>query len=126
MAEEAITLCVDPLDRSGMGGLSIVTRLAIRTTMLASLGVLALPLAFEMAVDGGLTPFVYALVLVYTGFILASFVYPTWVVHRKADELRNEKLDRRRRAIEQLRRRAEAASDPVPAETEDVALRLEI
>lgn len=87
------TLSIDPYHPDGLGGLSSVGYFAIRTTVLLSTGALLLPFAFQLAAG---TPFeepIYLAVACYVGVIAGSFAYPTWLVNRRADEVRVEHLD---------------------------------
>ena len=116
-------LRIDPYHPDRLGGLSAVGYFAIRTTLLLSSGALLLPLAFELAAG---TPFqapIYAAVVVYIGVIVASFVYPTWLVNRTAHHVRVKRLDDLGGEINALQRQLENARDHDVA---DVSTQLEL
>ncbi|MHB9286462.1 hypothetical protein ACKVMT_05425 [Halobacteriales archaeon Cl-PHB] len=126
-----LELDIDPLHPDGLGGLSAVGYLAIWTTMLISVGSLTLPLAFLLGVEGGYSVLVYLAVGLYVVVIAVSFVYPTVYVNRRAQEIREAELERRRTKIRQLQAQAAdvAQGDDVVDETatmDEVAKRLEI
>lgn len=120
------TLRVDPLHPDGLGGLSSVGYYAIQTTALASAGALLLPLGFEVARRGELGVLVYLSVAVYLGFIVAVFAYPTGLIHRRAQQIRDETLSRLRDEIqetEQRLRTTECADDEIALQLERQRLR---
>lgn len=126
-----LELQVDPLHPDGLGGLSSVGNLAIWTTMLISLGSLTLPLAFLLGNDGGYAVLVYLAVGVYVAVIAVSFLYPTVYVNRRAQEIQEAELERRRAAIRRLQSQSTdlARADGDAGETatiDEVAKRLEI
>lgn len=90
---ERVAFRIDPLDPDGLGGLSAVGYFAIWTTLLASVGSLLFPLAFEIAAHGGFEPLVYVAIAVYVLFMLVAFVYPTLKINRRAQDLRETILD---------------------------------
>lgn len=110
-------IAIDPLHPDGLGGVSVVGRLSIRTTTLFSVGALLLPTLFDFAASVGpaATAVVYAMTAAYTLAILASFLYPTVVVYRRGDEIRSEVLDDLRRQYRTLKR--EAGEPVVGADT---------
>jgi len=126
-----LDLEIDPLHPDGLGGLSAVGHLAIRTTMLVSLGSLALPLALMFGIDGGYGTLVYFAVGIYIAVIAVSFAYPTVYVNRRAQEIVEAELER---TSEQIRRLQADAADLASAEgaseqgatMDEVAKRLEI
>ena len=125
-----LDLEIDPLQPDGLGGLSSVGYLAIWTTMLISLGSLTLPLAFILGAEGGYTSLVYLAVGLYVVVIAVSFVYPTVSVNRRAQEIRERELERRRSKIRRLQAQAEDLDAGEPrgeaATMSAVATRLEI
>lgn len=98
---------IDPLHPDGLGGLSSVGYLAIWTTMLISIGSLTLPLAFLLGTKGGYRLLIYLAVGVYLVVIVVSFLYPTVYVNRRAQEIRETELERRRAKIRRLQAQAE-------------------
>lgn len=127
----SVDLRIDPLHPDGLGGLGAFGFLAIRTTLMTSLGALLLPMGFEMAAGQGLEWLVGTAILLYTLFIAGTFVYPTLRVHRVADELRERSLDRLREEIHGLpgqlspvERPSDAGSDDV--DNRELAVQLEI
>lgn len=123
-------LNIDPLAPDGLGGLSNVGTLAIWTTMLISLGSLALPLAFILAARGGYQSLVYAAVGLYIFVIALSFAYPTIYINRRAQAIREDELEKRRVKIRRLQQKSndvEAVADgDENASMDDMATRLEI
>jgi len=97
-----LELTIDPLHYDGLGGLSTIGYFSIRATLMNSLGSFALPLAFAIAARGGYRSLVYAAVVVYIGFIILSFVYPTIYVNRRAQEVRDKVLQEKREKIQTL------------------------
>jgi heme exporter protein D len=123
-----LDLQIDPLHPDGLGGLSMIGHLAIWTTMLISLGSLALPLAFLLGTEGGYRAVVYLAVGVYIVVIAVSFAYPTVYVNRRAGEIQERELEKRREKIRQLQTQA-ANLEETDGETgtiDEVATRLEI
>jgi len=98
-----LKLTIDPLHYDGLGGLSTIGYFSIRATLMNSIGSFALPLAFAIAARGGYQSFVYAAVVVYIGFIILSFAYPTIYVNRRAQEVRDRILQEKRGKIQELR-----------------------
>ena len=92
-----LNLEVDPLHPDGLGGLSTIGYFAIRTTLTFSTGSLLLPLAFVFVRGNAPAWLVYLIVAGFTGAIAVSFVYPTWLINRKAQEERDRQLDQLRR-----------------------------
>lgn len=98
-----LELEIDPLHPDQLGGLSNIGTFAIRTTMMNSIGALALPLAFTLAGSGGYESVIYAVVVIYMGAILFSFLYPTIYVNRRAEDIREAELEERRERIHEIR-----------------------
>ncbi|WP_136717426.1 hypothetical protein [Halorientalis salina] len=126
-----LDLEIDPLHPDGLGGLSAVGYLAIRTTMLISLGSLALPLALMFGIGGGFGTLVYLAVGVYVAVIAVSFVYPTVYVNRRAQAIVEAELERTSAKIKRLRTEAAELAEADGAAEEaatmdEVAKRLEI
>lgn len=124
---------IDPLHPDGLGGLGAFGFLAIRTTLMTSLGALLLPMGFEMAAGQGLRWLVGTAIVLYTLFIAGTFAYPTYRVHRVADRLRESELDRLRREIRglpgQLSTAADTATDTddgSAVDNRELAVQLEI
>ena len=92
-----IDLNVDPLDPDGLGGLSTIGYFSIRTTLTFSTGSLLLPLAF-IFVRGNAPPWlVFVIVAGFIGTILVSFLYPTRLINKKAQQHRESKLEELRK-----------------------------
>jgi hypothetical protein len=102
---EEVTLDVDPLHPDGLGGLSTVGTFAIRMTVITSLGSLALPLSFQIANHVAYEEVVYIGVALFVLLVALNFVYPTYKVNRRAQELREEMLDVHRERIRKLENR---------------------
>ncbi|AXG06743.1 hypothetical protein DU500_10060 [Haloplanus rubicundus] len=131
---EEVTLDVDPLHPDGLGGLSTVGTFAIRMTVITSLGSLALPLSFQIANHIAYEEVVYIGVALFVLLVALNFIYPTYKVNRRAQELREEMLDAHRERIRKLEDRlallatdgeTELPDDDL-AETNDELLELEI
>lgn len=101
-------VAIDPLHPDGLGGVSAVGRLSIRTTTLFSVGALLLPTLFDFAATVGSTAtgLVYTMTAAYTVAIVGSFVYPTVVVYRRCDEIRADILDDLRTQYRTVKREA--------------------
>lgn len=84
---------IDPLHPDNLGGLSTVGFVSIRTTLLFSSGSLFLPLLFYFSSSGGDPTIIYGFAGVYILTILASFIYPTTIVNKRAQEYRDSILD---------------------------------
>jgi hypothetical protein len=97
-----LELVIDPLHPDGLGGLSTIGYFSIRTTLMNSVTSLTLPLGFAIASEGGYQNVVYFAVFVYIGFLLVSFVYPTFYVNRRAQAVRETTLEKRREQIRTL------------------------
>ena len=92
-----VDLEVDPLDPDGLGGLSTIGYFSIRTTLTFSTGSLLLPLAF-IFVRGNAPPWlVFVIVAGFIGTILVSFVYPTRLINKKAQQHRDARLEELRK-----------------------------
>jgi len=131
---ERVELDLDPLHPDGLGGLSTVGTFAIRMTLIISVGSLALPLSFQIASRTQYESIVYVGVALFILLVALNFVYPTYKVNRRAQELREEMLDTHRERIRKLEDRlallSENGEDDLPdddlAETNDELLELEI
>ena len=84
---------IDPLHPDGLGGLSIVGSIAIRTTLLFSSASLFLPLLFYFADSGGTTAVIFGITGIYILTIFLSFLYPTVIVNRRAQRYRDSVLE---------------------------------
>lgn len=105
-----LDLAIDPLHHDGLGGLSTIGYFSIRATVMNSVGSFALPLAFAIGARGGFESLVYVAVVGYIGFILASFLYPTLYVNRRAQEVRETILAEKRERIRELQNRISEGS----------------
>lgn len=114
-------LQVDPLHPDGLGGMSPIGHLSIRTTFLFSLGSLLIPLLLQYAAASGprLTGLVYGMGLIYATFIALSFLYPTIVVSRRAAEVRDDVLDELRSQYIDVKGRAGEPAIGARPETTD-------
>lgn len=114
-------LQVDPLHSDGLGGMSPVGYLAIRTTIMFSLGSLLLPLLLQYAAASGprMTAMVYTMGILYAAFVALSFLYPTVAVSRRAAELRATILDNLRRQYVDVKRQAGEPAVGARTETTD-------
>jgi hypothetical protein len=127
----ALDLEIDPLQPDGLGGLSSVGYLAIRTTMLISFGSLAVPYGVLLGTEGGYGGLIYFAVGLYVVLIAVSFAYPTVYVNRRAQAIREAELEERRAKIRRLQAQAndlatESGEADGAAAMNEVAKRLEI
>lgn len=88
-----IELEIDPLHPDNLGGLSNVGYISIRTTLLFSSGSLFLPLLFFFSSEGGVSTIIFGFTGIYILTILISFIYPTTLVNRRAQEYRDSILE---------------------------------
>lgn len=127
---EHATLDLDPLHPDGLGGLGTVGELAIQTTVVVSLGSLALPLSFQIAAHVRYGGFVYAGVALFVLLVAANFLYPTYKMNRRAQQLRERLLDEHRARIRDLEARLAVPADAGDADEatvrENELLQLEI
>jgi len=105
-----LELEIDPLHHDGLGGLSTIGYFSIRATLMNSIGSFALPIGFAIASAGQYQTVVYAAVAAYIGFILISFIYPTLYVNRRAQEVRDDVLKKKRQQIQNLKENASVGS----------------
>lgn len=119
-----LDLEIEPLHPDGLGGLSAIGSFAIWTTMLISIGSLGFPYVFLLTSQGSSGTLIYGGVGFYVLIIGLSFVYPTLYVNRRAQEVRERKLDEMRQRIRELEQQAK---DPAQhGSTDEIAKRLEI
>jgi hypothetical protein len=88
-----LELEIDPLHPDNLGGLSNVGFVSIRTTLLFSSGSLFLPLLFFLSSEGGVATIIFGITSLYILIIIVSFVYPTALVNRRAQEYRDSVLE---------------------------------
>jgi hypothetical protein len=118
----SLPLDIDPLHPDGLGGLSAVGTVAVRTTAFISIGSLALPLAFDIGARGRGTGVVVVAVVAYVGVILLAFAVPTLRVNRRASRAREAVLESYRERIRDL----ESQVAPEAGTTEELSRQLEI
>jgi hypothetical protein len=114
---------IDPLHPDGLGGLSTVGYVSIRTTLLFSSGSLFLPLLFYFSSAGGASTVIFGFTGLYVLIILLSFVYPTAIVNRRAGEYRDAVLDDLRQQYAEIEREIEG---PDRDEISELNKRLEL
>ncbi|GAA5430722.1 hypothetical protein [Haloarcula japonica] len=114
---------IDPLHPDNLGGLSTVGYVSIRTTLLFSTASLFLPLLFYFSSAGGVSEVIFAGagILVLTIFI--SFIYPTAIVNRRAQEYRDAVLEELREEYHQIE---QDTNDPDQNELSELNKRLEL
>lgn len=105
-----LELNIDPLHHDGLGGLSTIGYFSIRATLMNSIGSFALPIGFAIASAGQYQTIVYFAVSAYIGFIIISFLYPTLYVNRRAQEVRDNVLKRKRQQIQNLKKETAVGS----------------
>lgn len=96
------TLKIDPLHPDRLGGLSCIGNYAIGTTILFSTGSLFIPVVFQLISNKGILFFIYPGVLLFSVFILLSFLYPTIKIHHRAKLIRDGILDKLRKKYGEL------------------------
>ncbi|MFC6989429.1 hypothetical protein ACFQJD_13275 [Haloplanus sp. GCM10025708] len=121
-----VDLEIDPLHPDGLGGLSTIGRFAIRMTLVISLGSLALPLSFQIASHIRYENVVYVGVALFVLLVALNFLYPTYKVNRRAQDLRENMLESRRRRIRSLEARLSESRGDGGDDTADDLLQLEI
>ncbi|MEF8852447.1 MAG: hypothetical protein V5A28_08515 [Haloarculaceae archaeon] len=118
---------IAPLHPDGKGGLSAVGALAVRTTVLLSLGSFLLPIQFHyVAVAGSdlLRSLVYLLVAGYTAIIFLSFVYPVVTTNRYAERLRARNLENLRAEYYEVKAESDRLAGGGEADGDLVAVEL--
>lgn len=114
---------IDPLHPDNLGGLSTVGYVSIRTTLLFSTASLFLPLLFYFSSAGGVSEIIFAGVGILVLTIFFSFIYPTAIVNRRAQEYRDAVLEELRKEHHQLE---QATDDPDQDELSELNKRLEL
>jgi hypothetical protein len=114
---------IDPLHPDNLGGLSNVGYVSIRTTLLFSSASLILPLLFYFSSSGGVSEVIFAIAGIYILTIFVSFIYPTAIVNRRAQEYRDSVLEDLR---EEYYRIEQATNDPDQDELSELNKRLEL
>jgi hypothetical protein len=104
-----LKLEIDPLHPDGLGGLSNVGYVSIRTTLLFSSGSLFLPLLFFFSSEGGISTIIFGFTGIYILTILVSFIYPTALVNRRAQEYRDSILEDIRQQYVEVEQKTQGA-----------------
>lgn len=102
---------IDPLHPDNLGGLSTVGYISINTTLLFSSFSLFLPLLFYFSSAGGVTTVIFGITGLYILIIFVSFVYPTAIVNRRAQEYRDSVLEDLRQQYAELEREIHGHDD---------------
>jgi hypothetical protein len=97
-----LELEIDPLHPDNLGGLSNVGYVSIRTTLLFSSGSLFLPLLFFFSSEGGVSTIIFGFTGIYIFTIIVSFIYPTAIVNRRAQEYRDSILEELRQQYAEI------------------------
>lgn len=114
---------IDPLHPDNLGGLSTVGYVSIRTTLLYSSGSLFLPLLFYFSSAGGMSVVIFGITGIYVVSIFISFIYPTTIVNRRAQEYRDSILEDLRQQYAELE---QAMNSPHENEIAELNKRLEL
>lgn len=114
---------IDPLHPDNLGGLSNVGYVSIRTTLLFSSASLILPLLFYFSSSGGISEVIFVFASIYVFTIFVSFIYPTTIVNRRAQEYRDNVLEDLR---EEYNRIENATNNPNNDELSELNKRLEL
>jgi hypothetical protein len=114
---------IDPLHPDNLGGLSTVGYVSIRTTLLYSSASLFLPLLFYFSSSGGISWVIFGFTGIYVLSIFISFIYPTTIVNRRAQEYRDSILEDLRQQYSELER---ATNSPEENEIAELNKRLEL
>lgn len=89
----ALDFDIQPLHPDQLGGLSNVGYCSIRTTLLYSTASLFFPIGFQLAAGTHRGEWIWLVLGFYILSVVASFIYPTLRINRKAAQLRSEVLD---------------------------------
>lgn len=114
---------IDPLHPDNLGGLSTVGYVSIRTTLLFSSGSLFLPLLFYFSSAGGISSIIFGITGIYIISIFVSFIYPTTLVNRRAQEYRDSVLEDLRQQYAELE---QTMKEPDQDEISELNKRLEL
>lgn len=114
---------IDPLHPDNLGGLSTVGYVSIRTTLLFSSASLFLPLLFFFSAEGGISTVIFGITALYILTIFISFVYPTVIVNRRAQEYRDSVLEDLRQEYLEIE---ESMKGPGQNEISELNKRLEL
>lgn len=114
---------IDPLHPDNLGGLSTVGYVSIRTTLLYSSGSLFLPILFFFSSEGGVSSVIFGFAGIYIVSIFISFIYPTTIVNRRAQEYRDSILEDLRQEYTELE---QATNSPEENEIAELNKRLEL
>lgn len=114
---------IDPLHPDNLGGLSTVGYVSIRTTLLFSSGSLFLPLLFFFSSEGGVSTIIFGITSLYILTIFTSFVYPTMIVNRRAQEYRDSVLEDLRQEYGEIEK---SMKEPDQNEIAELNKRLEL
>lgn len=102
---------IDPLHPDNLGGLSNVGYISIRTTLLFSSFSLFLPLLFYLSSQSRFSTVIFAAVGIFVSVLLMSFIYPTIIVNRRAQEYRDSILEDLRQEHLEIERALQNSQD---------------
>jgi len=106
-----VELEIDPLHPDDLGGLSMTGEFAIKTTVLLSTGSLGIPLGLQIARSTQSGVLVYLGAGLYTLILAGTFIYPTYRINQKAQEVRERELSAYRDRIRKMERHLTGISD---------------
>ena len=102
---DRVELEIDPLHPDSLGGLGTTGEFAIKTTVLLSTGSLGIPLGLQIASATESEGLVYLGISLYTLILAGTFLYPTYRINQKAQEVREQKLTKYRKKIREIESR---------------------
>ncbi|MGB9932696.1 ABC transporter C-terminal domain-containing protein [Haloarcula amylolytica] len=108
---DRVELVIEPLHPDNLGGLSTTGEFAIKTTVLLSTGSLGIPLGLQIATYTGAELLVYLGIGLYTVVLAGSFIYPTYRINKKAQEVRERELGTYQDRIRKLEDRLSSLDD---------------
>jgi hypothetical protein len=88
-----LSLKLEPLHYDGVGGLGFIGQYIVLTTGIFASGALFVPLILHCAMPQGTTACLgYCILGTFSVFVLASFVYPVYMVHKNAIRTRSREI----------------------------------
>lgn len=99
---DKLNLDIDPLHPDELGGLGAIGYFSINATLMNSVIGLSLPLGFAIAREGQYRIIVFLAVVIYILLLISLFTYPTIYINRKAQQIREKHLNKRKEEIRKL------------------------
>lgn len=108
---------IDPMHYDGLGGMSVIGDFTVRSMGIASIGSLGIPFLFELARGGSMEWIIYLSVATYVVSLVGLFVYPTVLASRRAERLRENRLETYRERIRAVDAELESLADGTDPES---------